>query len=334
MGTELIQCEANGNEMSLYYDTADDPSVAGGSNCATPTWVFNKAVTGDMSINETESLEERTSRDPEIKYKQYMEAQPELEISGELIVDTSYDGWRYLNSMRYESYARNILALTQRITTVGAEGVKGKMRNGDRSKSGPQSGSLSQQFKLQPAACVRSGCRIQPILVAVSGTAATYDPGAFAVSVSALAARGFTAPPTPAQLIAESALFRSLWNTEPSPQEDELIVYTDIGPVIQLLGLEQADAMSASLVELNVIPPEIPTPGTRKMAFKPTGMAGYEVRPLLAALREIVGNDKAFQNHKYMTPKWMPAQAPVVEPMTVAKATKQVKVATELPPPA
>ena len=305
MGTELVQCEANGNEMSLYYDTADDPSYAGGSQCTTPTWVFNKAITGDMNINETESENERTSRDPDIKYKQYMESMPELEVSGELILDTQYDGWRYLESMRYESYARNILALTQRISTVGAVGVKGKMRNFDRTKAGPQGGALGSQFKLRPAACVRAGCRIQPIQVAVANTAATYDPGVWTLSLGARIGQGLSAEPTLAERIVASAAMRGAYNTEPSPGEDDLYMYTDIGPVIQLLSVDEVDAMLSNLVEVVVPLPENPSPAARRLAIEPKGFGGFDVRSLLAAFREIIGNDPLTKDHKYMTPRFM-----------------------------
>jgi hypothetical protein len=337
MTTELVQCEASGNEMSLYYDTADDPAVAGGSSCATPTWVFNKAVTGDMNIGETEEENKRTSRDPDVKYGQYSEAQPELEITGELIVDTQYDGWRYINSMRYESYARNILALTQRITTVGAEGTKGKMRNFDRSKAGPETGNLSQQFKLRPASCVKSGCLIKPVLVAVAGTAGDYNPGTFTASVALARA----AEPSLASKIAESTIFRALWNTEPRPEDDEVEVFTDIAPLITLFDVDKVDALLFSLGELNVPPPERPTMGTRRIVFRPTGLGGFEVRPLLKMLREIVGNDPATQSCPYMTPKWESksttqfkvssmttfkdkVDVPVVAPQTTMK-TRQTK---------
>lgn len=306
MTTDLVNCEANGNEMSLYYDTADDPSISGGSSCTTPTWVFNKAVTGDMNIGDTESEEEKTSRDPTVKYKQYLESQPDLEVSGELIVDSQYDGFNYLNSMRAESYARNILAMTQRITTIGAFGFKGKMRNFDRSLSGPQSGSLSQTFKLKPAACVKAGCVIIPVKVAVSGTAATYDPGAF--TTSAILASN-EAPMSLAEQIVAGSLMRSFWNTEPEDHEEEVEAFTNIKPVIKLLGLDKVDQLLFSLGEANVLPPENPTMSTRRVKFEPTPIGRFEVRPMLAILREIVGNDPKTKDHKYMKGRWMQKKA-------------------------
>lgn len=326
MATDLVQCEANGNEMSLYYDTADDPSIAGGSQCTTPTWVFNKAVTGDMQINDTESPEEKTSRDPTVKYKQYLESQPDLEISGELIVDGGYDGFRYLNSMRSESFARNILALTQRLTTVGALGFKGKMRNFDRSLAGPQSGSLSQQFKLQPAACVRAGCVIIPVQVAISGTAATYDPGVFTtVSLGAFN----EAPMSLGEQIVAGSLMRSFWNTEPEAHEEEVEAFTNIRPVIALLGIDKVDELLFSLGEANVLPPENPTMSTRRMKFEPTPMGGFEVRPMLAILREIVGNDPKTKDHKYMKPKWLQKKADEPTATTTILRVRTVKAPTE-----
>ena len=56
--TDLTNCDKQGSEVSLYYDTADDPTTAGGSTCTTPVWVYHKGITGDLSINETADEEE------------------------------------------------------------------------------------------------------------------------------------------------------------------------------------------------------------------------------------------------------------------------------------
>jgi hypothetical protein len=207
--------------------------------------------------------------------------------------------------MRYESFARNVMALTQRLTTVGAVGVRGKMRNFDRTKAGPQSGALSSQFKLRPAACVRSGCRIQPVIVNVSGTAAIYDPGVWTLSLAARLGQGMTSEPTLAERIVASAAMRGAYNTEPSPGEDDLVMFTDIAPIIQLLGLDSVDSMLSSLVELSVPAPENPSPAARRLALNPMGVGGFDVRELLIAFREIIGNDPATKDHKYMTPRFM-----------------------------
>ena len=43
----LTMCNRKGREMALYYDTAN------AADCATPVWVLNKAVTGELDVNDT-----------------------------------------------------------------------------------------------------------------------------------------------------------------------------------------------------------------------------------------------------------------------------------------
>ena len=291
MSTELVNCDQKGSEMSLYYDTADDPSISGGSSCTTPVWVYNKAVTGDMSIADTEDESELSARDPEMTYKQYAESKPDLEVTGELLIDPDYDGFRYLNAMRAGSYGRNILVLTTYLTNVGAIGFKGKFRNFDRTLSGPETGAGKQNFKLKPAACVKVGCKITPIKVTVSGTAGIYDPGIF-TTTSIMSVND--APQTLGEVTVESVIFQaltkkdSLGNLLEPPTE----LFTDIGPLITLLGIDVVDKLLTSLVETSPISPEKSLRSARRSSVKATGMGGFEGLALRNALLNIVGNDE------------------------------------------
>ena len=290
MATELVNCDQKGSEMSLYYDTADDPSVSGGSSCTTPVWVYNKAVTGDMTIADTEDENELSARDPAMTYKQYSESKPDLEVSGELLIDPDYDGFRYINAMRAGSYGRNILVLTTYLTNVGAIGFMGKFRNFDRTLSGPEAGAGKQNFKLKPAACVKVGCKITPIKVTVSGTAGTYDPGVF-TTVSIMEVNDV---PSLGEVTVESVIFQaltkkdSLGNLLEPPAE----LFTNIGPLITLLGIETVDKLLTSLVEATPISPEKSLRSARRTTVRATGMGGFEGLALRNALLNIVGNDK------------------------------------------
>jgi hypothetical protein len=179
------------------------------------------------------------------------------------------------------------------------------MRNFDRTKAGPQSGVLSSQFKLRPAACVRSGCRIQPVQILVASTVAVYDPGVWTLSLGERIGQGMSSEPTLAERIVASAAMRGAYNTEPSPGEDDLFMFTDVGPVIQLLSVDEVDAMLSNLVEIAVPAPENPAPASRRLNIEPKGFGGFDVRTLLAAFREIIGNDPLTKDHKYMTPRFM-----------------------------
>lgn len=280
--TELVLCDQKGSEMSLYYDTADDPTISGGSSCTSPVWVFNKAVTGDMQLGETDDEEEQSSRAPNRLYKEYGESKSDLEVSGEMMVDPTYDGFKFLNAMRPGSFARNCLVLSTYISNVGAIGFKGKFRNFDRSIAGPQSGQLKQTFKLKPASCVKDACRIIPVNVAVADAIATYDPGVFSIAdVSGLAAQ-----------ILESPIYKSvkymMGGLDPDPT---LEVYTNVGEVIKLLGLDIADKLATLLVQQErVMPDNVSARSARRMNTKPMGIAGFEIGALFEAFEEIVQN--------------------------------------------
>lgn len=272
--TDLTNCDKKGTEVSLYYDTADDPTIAGGSSCTTPVWVFHKGITGDLSINETEDEEELSVRDPDQIYKQYTESKADLEVSGEQVVDPAYEGYIYLNAMRAGSFARNCLVLTGYLTELKNIGFKGKFRNFDRSITGPETGAAKQNFKLKPAACVKSGCKITPVKTAAAGTIATYDPGAFA----ALDTRALVAA------IQEHSVYKALNKT--TAEE----VFTDVGPLITFLGVDTVDSLLTSLVEASPIPREASPRSGRRVKNTVTGMGGFNRVALLEALNEIVKN--------------------------------------------
>jgi len=274
MLTDLTQCDKKGSEVSLYYDTADDPTISGGSSCTTPVWVYHKGITGDLSINETEDEEELSVRDPDQLFKQYTESKGDLEVSGEQVVDPLYEGFIYLNAMRNGSFARNCLVLTGYLTELGNIGFKGKFRNFDRSITGPESGASKQNFKLKPAACVKSGCKITPVKTAATNTIANYNPGVFAAydSKALIAA------------IQDHVIYKAINKT--SAEE----IFTDVGPLITFLGEDTVDSLLTSLVETSPIPREMNPRSGRRSNVVVTGMGGFNRVALLEALNEIVKN--------------------------------------------
>jgi hypothetical protein len=268
----LTMCNRKGREMALYYDTAN------AADCATPVWVFNKAVTGDLDVNDTADKEENSSRDPAIKYKQYSQSQPDLEITGEMFVDPLYEGYSYLNSMKVTGSPKNILVLTFGINVVGSVGYKGKFNNYDGSIKGPESGPGRTTFSLAPASCVMSGCNITTVEVAVANAIVTYDEGVFVPAASMMSA------PSLASQILESGIYKGLNNTKAD------LIYTDITPLIGMLGVDKVDSLLDNLVEASYVPTGIVS--SRRMAkLKPVGMGEFDRVALLAVLDEIVKND-------------------------------------------
>lgn len=274
MSTDLVNCDKKGTEVSLYYDTADDPAISGGSSCTTPVWVYHKGITGDLSINDTENEEELSVRDPDQQFKQYTESKADLEISGEQAVDPAYEGYIYVNAARTGSYARNFLVLTGYLTELLNVGFKGKFRNFDRSITGPESGASKQNFKLKPAACVKSGCKITPVKTAAAGALATYDPGAF-VSLDSRAL---------VEAIKSHSTYKAISNT--TAEE----IFTDVGPLMGFLGADTIDSLLTSLVETSPIPREMSPRSSRRVNPVLTGIGGFNRAALLEALNEIVKN--------------------------------------------
>lgn len=269
---ELTLCNRKGREMVLYYDTA----VA--NNCVTPVWVANKAVTGDLDINDTIDKEEQTSRDPGVKYKQYSQSQSDLEITGEMFVDPKYEGYSYVASMK-TGVPRNILILTYGLSVVGSVGFKGKFNNYDGSIKGPESGPGRTSFSLAPASCVTTACNITTVEVLVAAAIVTYDEGAFVPAVSLEA-------PTLGMMISESEIYKNLNNTQAE------IVYTDVAPLIGFLGVDKVDGLLDNLVEANYVPTGIVS-SRRAAKLKPRGMGEFDRMAVVNMLNEIVLNDKA-----------------------------------------
>lgn len=283
--TDLKDCAIKGSEMSLYYDTADIAS--GSNNCATPVWVLNKAVVGDLEIGHTSDKEEQTVRDPAVKFKQYTHSKPDLEITGEMVIDPQYEGYSYFQSMSAHGKPKNILALTSYLTTVGAFGFKGKFSNFDLSMSGPETGNGRTQFSLAPAACVASGCIVVGTKVASASTLSAYDYGAFdpapgAGGMSAMV-RGMNEYSSIEEAILNHSIYLGLKNTSSE------VVYTDVSPLIAFLGVDAVDKLITDLIQVDV---ELPTTrsGYKKKAPAPQGIAEFNRIDLLAALDEIAQN--------------------------------------------
>lgn len=171
----LTLCDKKGLEFSLYCNFGND--------CTTPAWSFHKGVTGDLSVNETEDEEELSVRDPAQIVKQYVASKIDVEIQGEQVVDSLYEGFAFLNSARSNGTPVDVAVLSGRIADVGSIGWRGRFRNFDRSMSGPEQGAASQQFRLKPAACQIDLCKVRPIEIAVAGTIADYDPETFTPTV-------------------------------------------------------------------------------------------------------------------------------------------------------
>ena len=163
------------------------------------------------------------------------------------------------------------------MTEVGNVGFKGKFRNFDRSITGPETGAPKQNFKLKPAACVKSGCKITPVKVATAGTVASYDPGVFAAyDIKAIAAE-----------IEQHAVYQALKKT--SAEE----IFTSVGPLIGFLGQDTVDELLISLVDTSPIPPANNERSARRFKAVPTGMGGFNRAALLEALENIVQNSKS-----------------------------------------
>lgn len=168
---ELTLCDKKGSEFSLYLNLGND--------CTTPVWSYHKGATGDLDLGETEDEEELSVRDPSQIVKTYVESKIDVEISGTQVVDQDYEGCAFINSARSGGSSIDVAFLTGYIGDVGSEGWRGKFRNFDRSRSGPESGAPSQTFRLKPAACQLTSCKVRPIRVAVADAVADYDPGTY-----------------------------------------------------------------------------------------------------------------------------------------------------------
>ena len=166
-----------GSELVLYYNTGTED---------TPTWVEHVGVINDLSLNETEELQELTGRRIGRLVKEYNEGEMELSISGEQLVDPEYEGWQFLNSMRTGGISREVMCLTGPVTVVGSYGWRGDFRSSDRTINGPASGSMTSPVNLQPAAQCHadwSECRVVKIIdVSTVATLQDFDPTTYEAS--------------------------------------------------------------------------------------------------------------------------------------------------------
>ena len=168
---ELTLCDKRGSEFSLYLNL--------GNICTTPVWSFHKGVTGDLSLNETDDEEELTVRDPAQIVKQYNPGKTDIEISGQQTVDQLYEGNAFVNSARSGGSPIDVACLSGYIGEEGSAGWRGSFFNFDRSQSGPESGAATQNFRLKPAACQLTSCKVRPVKVATANAVADYDPSIY-----------------------------------------------------------------------------------------------------------------------------------------------------------
>lgn len=174
--SELSQCDKKGSEFSLYLNLGND--------CSSPVWTYHIGVTGDLSINETEDEEELSVRDPAQLVKQYIESKIDVEIAGEQVVDQLYEGCAFLNSARSGGTPVDVAALSGYIDDVGSMGWRGRFRNFDRSMAGPETGAPTQQFRLKPAACQATACKVRPVIIQSANTVSDYNPQTFVETTS------------------------------------------------------------------------------------------------------------------------------------------------------
>ncbi|GIW60303.1 MAG: hypothetical protein KatS3mg087_1369 [Patescibacteria group bacterium] len=171
----LTLCDKKGIDFGLYLNLNND--------CTTPVWSFHKGVTGDLEVSETEDESELTVRDPAQVVRQYVSSRIDVEITGQQVVDQLYEGCAFINSARAGGTPVDVAVLSGPITEVGAMGWRGRFRNFDRSMSGPEQGSATQNFRLKPAACQTDDCKVRPVLISTSGTVGDYNPETFTPTV-------------------------------------------------------------------------------------------------------------------------------------------------------
>lgn len=164
MATDTIQTCKKGSELILYYNTG---------SADTPTWVVHLGVIEDLTMNETEELQELTGRRVSREVKEYNEGEIELSISGTQITDPDYEGWQYLNAARAGGISREFMCLTGPVTTIGSYGWRGDFRNSERTFNGPATGSMTNPFNLQPAAECHSGWSEPRVVKVIDDTGAS-----------------------------------------------------------------------------------------------------------------------------------------------------------------
>lgn len=168
LSPDVTSCNKRGQELLLYYNVGDDDSQV---------WVEHKGIIGDMTLNETEELNQQSVRSVTRTVLEYTEGEIELSVNGTQIVDPEYEGFAILNSMRREGDPQDIMVLTGPIAEEGNIGWRGFMLNSDRTLNGPETGAMTQNFNLQPAACTE--VPVRPVEVVSANTIANFDPGDF-----------------------------------------------------------------------------------------------------------------------------------------------------------
>lgn len=160
-----VNCDARGMDMTLYYNMGDED---------TPVWVEHLGITGDLTLSETEDEEELTTRNRNRSFKEYVEGDTDLAITGTQVVDPLYQGWQVLYSARTHGEPKDIMVLTAPMSVIGAVGYRGKFRNKDRTFNGPATGSQTQAFNLRPAACTDTPVR--NVRIETTDTVTDWDP--------------------------------------------------------------------------------------------------------------------------------------------------------------
>lgn len=161
-------CDRKGADLSLYYNTG---------TCEVPVWVFHRGIVGDLTVNDADDEEELAIRDPDQNFKLYSPGKTDLSVSGEQLLDPTYEGAHLFNTMRRGGAPADLLVLTGSIEDVGNVGYRGAFWNMDRGWNGPETGNATQNFNLRPAAC--QDCPITTVRVEEAGEIVDYDPGVF-----------------------------------------------------------------------------------------------------------------------------------------------------------
>lgn len=162
-----LKCDRRGREGTLYLNTGDDVSQV---------WVEHLSLVGDLTIGEVEDDEELETRSATRVYKEYIEGNVDINITGSQTIDENYLGFLFLYAMRSGGNPRDVMVLTNTIDVDGSVGFRGKMRNKDRTFNMPATGAMTQAFSLRPAAC--TDVSVRPVKVS-SSTPADWDPTSY-----------------------------------------------------------------------------------------------------------------------------------------------------------
>lgn len=160
MSNSTVQSCNKGSEMQLYYNTGTE---------GTPVWVEHVGIVEDITINETDDLQEQNSRRSTRVVKEYNEGETELSITGTQTNDPEYEGWQFLNSARPGGTPKDCMILSGKIDELGAYGWRGSFWNSDRTTNGPAVGNMTNALNLQPSSPC-SGDHVEVRVVKITGT--------------------------------------------------------------------------------------------------------------------------------------------------------------------